>query len=153
MNIVEIRQALQEPFFDSSIVRHGFTRYNRDYGVVIRINESQFLYTFTHCPAANLTTAVKDQTWQASWDDVFTSYSDWERAGAPKGFVWGVNYANAYPGARLVEESPRASEWSERFGKQMHHAKIVTNTYSLDLIFHDLRVTELEKTDEQGDPR
>ncbi|MGC1185749.1 MAG: hypothetical protein WA871_00005 [Candidatus Acidiferrales bacterium] len=153
MNIVEIRQALQQPFFDSSIVRHGFTRYNRDYDVVIAINESQFRYRFTHCPFANLATVVQDQIWRASWDDVFIRYSDWERGGAPEGFVWGVNYANAYPGARLVEESPLASEWSERFGKQMRHANIQTNTYSLDLVFYDLRVTELETTKEQRGSR
>lgn len=149
MNLAKIRRALEEPFFDSGILRHGFAAYMRDYEIVVQIDKHQFLYRFTHCPAENFTTVVNDRNWRASWDDLFTKYPDWERSGAPKGFVWGVNWARAYPGAELVEDSSKAREWSERLGKQMYQVRIETNAYRLDLIFHDLRVRELESADKE----
>jgi hypothetical protein len=39
----EMRKALQEPLFDSAIVRHGFAPFLRDYDVVAEINKHQFL--------------------------------------------------------------------------------------------------------------
>ena len=87
MTADEIKKALQEPLFDSNIVRHGFASFLRDYDVIARIREYQYLYRFTHCVLAIGATAVKDEFWKEAWDDLFTDYSSWERAGAPAGYV------------------------------------------------------------------
>jgi hypothetical protein len=149
MTVDEMREALENPLCDSAIVRHGFAPFLRDYDVVAEINRHQFLYRFSHCTSAWVTTAVADWSWQESWDDVYTDYAAWERAGAPNGYVWGVCYSAVYPGATYVENSELASEWSLKLGQPMHEVRIETNGHNLGLIFHDLIVRELKEGDEE----
>ncbi len=148
MNVGEIKRALQEPLFDACIVKHGFAPFLRDYDVVAQIRTFQFLYRFTHCTSATVTTAVKDDFWKEAWEDIFTDYSTWERAGCPDGYVWGVCYALTYPGARYIEDSAVAREWTGRLGKQMHEVRMETNGHNLNLVFHDLIVRELKQDEE-----
>ena len=144
----EMRKKL-EGLLDFAIVRHGFAPFLRDYDVVAEHKEQQCLYRFSHCASATATTAVADRVWMASWDDIFIDYSAWERAGSPDGYVWGVCYAVAYPGAKYVENSILAREWATRLGKLMHEVRIETNGHNLGLIFHDLTVQELKESDEE----
>ena len=145
----EMRKALQEPLFDSAIVRHGFAPFLRDYDVVAEVNKYQFLYRFSHCTSVTVTTAVADSVWRESWPDIYTNYGAWVRAGNPDGYVWGVCYSLAYPGATYVENSAAAQEWAARLGKSMHEVLIETNGHNLRLIFHDLSVRELKEGDEE----
>lgn len=149
------------PLFDQAIVEHGFTLHLRDYDLIVdRVAslpkgeldvasdrhsyvEARYRYRFTHCVAATVETKLTDETWRVSWDDHFTDLDAWKRAGEPEGFVFGVRWADAYPGGRLVHESALARDWSGRLGHQMHEAVIETNTYTLRLVFHDLRVTRI----------
>ncbi|HUA32002.1 MAG TPA: hypothetical protein VMA09_00230 [Candidatus Binataceae bacterium] len=149
MTIDEMRKALQEPLFDSSIIRHGFAPFLRDYDIVAEINKYQFLYRFTHCTSVAVVTSVTDRCWQESWEDIYTDYGAWSQAGAPDGKVWGVRCLLAYPGASYVDESAPAREWAARLGKPMHEVRIETNGHTLDLIFHDLSVRELSERDEE----
>ena len=149
MTVEEIKKALQEPLFDSLILRHGFASFVRDYDVVAYIKERQFLYRFSHCTSAWVTTVVSDHSWLESWDDIYTDYAAWERAGAPNGYVWGVYYSMAYPGATYIENSELASEWARKLGKPMHEVRIQTNGHDIGLIFHDLNVRELQESDEE----
>jgi hypothetical protein len=148
MNIDEMRKALKEPLYDSAIVRHGFAPFLRDYDVVAQINQYQFLYRFSHCTSAWVTTAMADPFWKESWDDLYTDRAAWESAGAPSGHVWGACYSLAYPGATYVENSELAREWTLRLGKPMHEVRIETNVHNLGLVFHDLIVRELHEGDE-----
>jgi hypothetical protein len=149
------------PLFDQAITQHGFTLYLRDYDVIVdriapvlkggvdaaadRSNyvEARYRYRFTHCVAATADTKVSDETWRVSWDDHFTELAAWKRAGEPEEFVFGVRWADAYPGGQLVQDSALARDWSERLGRTMHEAVIETNTYTLRLVFHDLHVTRV----------
>jgi hypothetical protein len=152
-------------FFDSAIVSHGFTDYHRDYDVMVDVPaalppevpigdtagsyiEGRYRYRFTHCPDVRVTTMVGDDVWRHSWDDVFTDYQAWEAAANPKGFVWGVKWADAYPGLSYVADSSLAASWAERVGHEMHEVVIETNTFTLRLVFHDLRVVQVAV----GDP-
>ncbi len=147
------------PLFDSAIIGHGFAPYMRDYDVIVEVPaakpdgtgsyiEGRYRYRFTHCVAAAAETAVPSKTWTRSWADEFTSYAAWEAAGSPDGFVWGVEWADAYPGASTVIDSARAAEWSHRLGRAMHEVEIETNAYTLRLICHDLQIEQLAV----GDP-
>lgn len=149
MTVDEIKRAIQEPLFDSSIVRHGFAPFLRDYDIVARINDYQYLYRFTHCVLAIVATAVKSKFWKESWDDIFTDYIAHQRAGSPEGYVWGLCYSVAYPGATYIEKSASAQDWSRRLGKPMHEVLIETNGHDIDLIFHDLKVRELSRYDKE----
>lgn len=134
-----------EQLFDLPILSHGFAPYQRDYLIESEIggqseSRGRYLFTFTHCPIANLSTTVPDATWKLSWDDRFIDYQRWLASGEPDGYVWGVNWAMAYPGPTYVEGSHLAAEWGDRLGRAMHEAVIETNAFRLQLVFHDLRV-------------
>jgi hypothetical protein len=148
-----------DPIFDSGIVSHGFTPYMRDYDVVADVPalrrdgsgsyiEGRYRYRFTHCVEAYVQTKVPPGTWQKSWTDEFIDYSAWKAAGEPDGFVWGVEWAEAYPGVETVRSSESAASWSQSLGKQMHSIRIETNAYVISLVCHDLVVTKLAS----GDP-
>jgi hypothetical protein len=136
-----------ELLFDSAVVSHGYAPHLRDYHVVVELGHGRWLYRFTHCPEAHVTTAVTDEAWRHSWDEQFTDYEAWEEAGAPEGFVWGVCWAEAYPGISYVDGSERARRWSERLAHEMHEAAIETNAFRLGLVFHDLVVEQIGHAD------
>lgn len=144
----------EDPLFDSAIVRHGFAPYLRDYDVIAEVfaakpdgtgsySQAQYRYRFTHCVEAHVETTVDPETWKASWTHKFTTYEAWARAGAPAGFVWGVGSSDAYPGASLVADSPPATAWSQKLGRPMHELQIETNAFRLNLVCHDLRISQL----------
>lgn len=152
-------------FLDAAIVTHGFADYLRDYDIIIDVPAAlppevpigdttgsyiaaRYRYRFTHCPEVRVTTALGDETWRHSWDDVFTDYQAWEAAGNPEGFVWGVKCADAYPGLSYVTNRPLAATWASRLAQEMHEIAIETNTFTLRLVCHDLRVDQLAT----GDP-
>jgi hypothetical protein len=147
------------PLYDNAVVGHGFTPYLRDYDVLVETSaaapgskrsyiEGRYRLRFTHCVIARIETAVPDEMWHVSWEDHFTNYEAWEAAGQPEGYVWGVNYSSAYPGASYSDDSPQAREWTERMGKPMHDISIETNGHNLRLIFHELHITKIA----QGTP-
>ena len=155
-----------ELFFDSGIVSHGYALHLRDYDVVIDVPaalppdvpigdttgsyiKGRYRYRFTHCPEAHIVSCVADESWRRSWDDVFIDYEAWEAAGNPEGFVWGVNWADAYPGLSYVTNSLLATSWTERLDNEMHEVAVETNTFVLRLVCHDLQIHRLAV----GDPR
>jgi hypothetical protein len=154
-----------ELFFDSGIVSHGYAPHLRDYDIVVDVPAAlppgvpigditrsyimgRYRYRFTHCPESHITSSVGDDSWRLSWDDVFIDYEEWQAASNPEGFVWGVNWADAYPGLSYVTNSPLAASWTERLGHEMHEVTVETNTFVLRLVCHDLRVQQLAV----GDP-
>jgi hypothetical protein len=138
-----IRQALEEAF-DMPILRHGFTAYNRDYELVWRVPKSfqgpdrgcTYTYLFRACAEAQYTGSFDPSMFPL--DDTFIDYTRWQAAGEPNGFVWGVDWADNYPGATYVEGSARAAVWAERLRAPMHEVRVETNTYRLALVFHEL---------------
>jgi len=94
---------------------------------------------FTHCVALDYETRVRDDVWPRSWSDEFTDYARWEAAGSPKGYVWGSNWSNAYPGLSIIEDSSLAQKWSDRIGHSFFEITLETDRFFLRIIFHDLR--------------
>ena len=78
---------------------------------------------------------------------MLTDYRAWEAAGKPDGYLWGVNFSNAYPGMEYVADSLLAKEWTERLGQVMHEVQILTNGHNLTIIFHDVEVKEIAEAD------
>lgn len=138
----------QYPLFDVAVLRHGFTPYMRDYELQVETDwtdgaAGRYQYLFTHCVAADYETRVPDHVWPESWDDAFTDYERYMQAGKLSGFVWGVNWAMAYPGWEYQADSPRAKSWSEQLGHHMHEVSLETNAYLLRLVFHEVRVRKI----------
>jgi hypothetical protein len=99
-----------------------------------------YRYLFRGCVEAHYRCGVVAHF---SLDDTFIDYGSWQAAGEPKGFVWGVNWADAWPGWTYLGESERATEWACKLGVAMHEVLIETNTYTLALVFADLAVTKV----------
>jgi hypothetical protein len=138
-----------ELFFDSAIVSHGYAPYSRDYDIVtdaiVAQPSGRYRYRFTHCPESHVVTGISDDTWRLSQDDLFVDHDAWLAAGSPRGFVWGVNRADAYPGLSYVANSSLAESWTARLGLDMHEVTVETNTFVLRLVCHDLRVELLSE--------
>jgi hypothetical protein len=145
----EAIQTLDEfPIFDVAILSHGFAPHGRDYLLVAETNWSegragQYEYRFSHVVAQYLETRVRDDVWRKSWDDVYTVYGEWERAGHPDGYVWGACWSLAYPGKIVTATSPRAEEWSGRVGRAMVELSVETDRFLLTLVFHAIEVKKL----------
>lgn len=154
MTADEIRECLERgPLFDGYIVRHGFVSFLRDYDLVVVAvahlpRRTQYLYRFSHVPFVMVTTAVSDEIWKKSWADDYINFQAWQRVGSPPGYVWGVGYSVAYPGAKCFEDSKLAREWSSRLGKPMREVQIKTNGHDLTLVFHDLKMEDLGEANE-----
>lgn len=146
----ETVQTLEQfPIFDVAILGHGFAPHGRDYLLVTETNwaggrAGQYEYRFSHVVAQHLETRVQDDVWRTSWDDVFTDYAEWERAGHPDGYVWGTCWSLAYPGQTVTATSARAEEWSRRVGHAMVELNVETDRFSLMLVFHQVYVKKLK---------
>lgn len=139
--------------FDQAIYRHSYAPTHRDYDVLVAVmaakpsglgsyTQGNYRYRFTHCPHTSATTKLTNETWRASWDDLFTDYESWGRAGHPEGFVWAQDYAVAYPGLSYVDDSSLAEDWTRRLGQPMHEVVLETNVFELRLVCHGLRVDQ-----------
>ena len=148
--------------FGNAIVEHHFTPYMRDYDIVVEVTAavpdgsrsyvaSRYLYRFTHCVMAHISSSLSEETWRDSWSDGFINFENWEKAGAPSGYVWGVCWSEAYPGLSYVENSEFAREWSKRLGKTMHEVTIESNSQNFTLIFHDVIIKEIAVGDPDTD--
>lgn len=146
MKADKVKAVLQaHDFFDQAVVEHGFLRYNRDYRVVAEIAGQRFpganveiLARYTLVFRGCVEVYYRSNLQNLDLDDVYIDFQRWEKAGQPAGFVWGVNYADAYPGARYVDASERAASWQQALGRTMHEVMIETNTYNLALVFAEL---------------
>lgn len=145
MTVDEIRKSLEcGPLFGGYITKHGFTPYLHDYDLIVELPRGhRYRYRFSHVPLATVTTTVKDSMWRESWDDAYI-YAAWQGSASPGAFVWGVCCSLAQPGAKYIEDSASAREWEARFGKPMHEVRIETNGHNIQLIFHDLRVEDID---------
>ncbi len=140
------------PMFDMAIVEHHFTSYMRDYDIFVDVigpvpgsHKSEVIgrsrYRFTHCVLAEVTTATPDRNWVLSWSEAFISWQAYLDAGEPEGYVWGVEWQNAYPGLSYIADSSAAQEWAVRLQKPMHEVFIESDAHDIRLIFHDVDIT------------
>lgn len=136
------------PDCDFAILEHGLAPHGRDYQLVVEHSgfdqPGRHRLTLTHVVELTVTTAVRDDVWPRSWDDLFTDYAAWERAGHPDGYVWGTNWSLAYPGWTVVEPSATAARWTERLGHPMFEARVETDRFQLQCCFHALRTEFLD---------
>ncbi len=145
-----VQEILKEwDFFDQAITTHGFTEYHRDYRLNVSFYgadkiEHPVEYLFRGCVEVHYESRVISNL----ADDTFIDYVRWEEAGYPGGYVWAVNFVEAYPGWRYIEDSPRAAVWADKVGLSMHELVIDTGTFILTLVFHDLSVKSLEQIGE-----
>ena len=135
-------------FVDVGVFLHGFTQYMRDYFFAYEVggatsHAGRYYCFFTHCVLARVETRVNHDTWRESWGDEFTDHQTWQEAGEPHGFVWGTNWSLAYPGLEYIRNSKLARDWSTKLQKEMHEVTVDTEAFSIQLIFHDIRIQKV----------
>lgn len=119
-----------DTLFDEAMVSHGFTDDMRDYEVVV-LSDDHYnqRYVFRYCVEAHVVTTLRPDTWRLAFED--------------EGFAWDVKFETLYPGASLVPNSARAAHWEQAVGMPFREAKIETNVHRLELVFHDLELSEV----------
>jgi hypothetical protein len=139
-----LKEKLKElDLIDVALFSHGFTSYMRDYFLEyekggIPPYAGRYLCLFTHCVEANVETRVEGRFWQKSWSDEYIDYQNWIDAGEPDGFVWGTNWSLTYPGLEYQPDSSLAKAWAYKLKREMHEVIILTESFQIQLIFHDV---------------
>jgi len=146
-------------FFDGAIIRHGFVDYMRDYEVLVGgVNglpgNQLYRYQFVGCVEAIYKTEIPPEPFNASISDQFVfAGPDYPENDNLEGFIWGVRYANAYPGLTYIENGDLAKEWSQRMKRTMHEVTIETEAYHLTLVFADFRYEFIGNEDNFSIPK
>jgi hypothetical protein len=146
----------RESFFDAAIIRHGFTDYMRDYEIIVVGRAGPpaadiHRYLFVGCAEAVYQTAISPKYFGPSLPDDFVfSGPDYPEKKDPQGFIWGVRYANAYPGLSYRLGGERSAYWTAHLRRKMHEVFIETEAYSLLLVFADLRYAYLGTNPDRG---
>jgi len=133
------------PATGADVVRHGYEAHGRDYAFVLGLASGLCEVTFTHVVELAYETRVRDELWPLSWDDIFTDYEQWRRAGEPDGYVWAAPLSTAYPGIRAPAWSREAHAWTHRLKRPMFSMSIETDRFRLALVFHDVRTRWLSE--------
>ena len=134
--------------FDIPISSHGFAHHMRDYQFVIESathedGTGKFLITFTHCFDLKYECTFDKDLLKRSWSDDLIDYKKWKESGEQEGYVWGVNWANSYPGFELKKESKLAQKWEDRLDGPMFEMKLATNVFNLKFVFHDFNFQKI----------
>jgi len=144
-----VREILErESFGDAAILRHGFVDYMRDYELIVegrdpvsRQDRHRYLFVGTVEVAYEL--CLPRHAIESFSDDLVPSGADLANIGVSQGFVWGVRWAESYPGLKYRADGPRAQHWSAVLGRRMHEVSIETNVYRLQLVFAGIRHASL----------
>ena len=150
-NNIELSHITLDDFIDTAILSHGFMPYKRDYYFHIETLwrdplAGQYLVLFRHCYEFNYRTSTGAETLLQSWDDLFIDFDKYEKAGGPEGYVWGSNHIGVYPGFTLVDNSPKANDWSEKLGKPMQEVQLEAEIFNMNFIFHNWTIKKLNDT-------
>ncbi len=145
MSDSEIQLALDD-VFDQAVVFHAYTDYMRDYEVftfavsdpATGIPPSYDRYLFRLAVEVNTVTTVRPEVWARSLDDRLIDY---EQGKDLDGYVWGVKWHLLYPGAKVVQDSPRAALWFGRLGIPFREVQVNTNAHDIAIVFSDLVVS------------
>lgn len=141
--------ATLDELFDSDLVYHGFTRYMRDYELIVfqstdprsGIAPRHLRFLFRICPEASVRSHLGPDVWARSMEDGLLSQH--QVTMESEGYIWGVQCQVLYPGASIVDDSERARWWAGQVGVEFHEIQISANAHQISLVFADLQVEEV----------
>ena len=142
-----IEEKLNEfDLFDNSIVKHGNCENVRDYEIIGYISGLNFdvevQYIFKGCIEVIFKNTVRPEIF--SMDDRLLDLNRQFEPDYPQKFIWDAG-ADIYPGWKLEENTEELRKLETLYNLKFYKFYLETNAYNLDLIFHDLEVTELKR--------
>lgn len=137
-----------EDIYDVALLSHGFLSHGRDYYFILETNWSppnggRYQLLFHHCYEMSYVLEHDPQTLKRSWDDLFTNYEDWLKAGKPEGFLWGANWTLLYPGFGFVEGSEKAARWTHALGKPMQEVWLDMEIIKMTFVVHSWSIKKI----------
>ncbi len=130
--------------FDATILSHGFSAYMRDYQITAKVHQGNpsgvYVFMLQGCVESHYEPSISPHAF--SMDDELLDLQKMKKAHKIDAFRWGVKGAEIYPGWTYFSNSQKAKVWTEKMGYSMHEVKFETNVYKLNIIFHNLKVTQ-----------
>ena len=149
---IDLSEITLDDLIDVAILTHGFVPYKRDYFFHIETMwkdnfAGQYIILFKHCYWMTYETIANEETLKQSWDDCFINFEDYLKNNEPEGYVWGTNWANAYPGFSVLQNSENATKWTKKLEKQMKELEVVSEIFKVNLIYNNWTIEKVnEKT-------
>lgn len=146
MDIHNLRERMSRfDLFDNVLIRHSYTKYMRDYELVVGIHigpadPGVYSYLFKYCVEAKVRTSLTDETYKNSLDERLIEY---ESGKDLVGHIWGVQWSQLYPGWTPIEDSELAADWTRRIGIPFYEVVVHSNVFIIGLIFSGLEVQRL----------
>lgn len=142
-----IKEKLEEfDLFDQSITRHGHLENIRDYEIIGYLCGQDFdvevSYIFKGCLEVHYKNTVSPSFF--SMDERLLHLDRQSEPDYPEAFIWDAG-AIIYPGWKLEEQSDELKSLEKAYGLKFYKLNIISNAYSLIIIFHDLETTQLTR--------
>ena len=130
-------------FSYGGILKHGYTDYMRDYEVLVCSLlgppwDDLHKYQFVGCVEAHCQSVIDPQIYSDSMSDENILCAEEESAEQPDGFIWGVR-SSEIPSIDFFQGTDSSDFWSDKLRAPCYEARLVTEAYSLKLVFHELR--------------
>jgi hypothetical protein len=141
-----------DQIFDCGLLRHGFTDYMRDYELLIDNRGPEpatpdypdgYRVVFRNCVYARAKSSVFPPVWRRSLGDHLLGgdIDQLDMASEFQGYVWGVRVQFLDDlGAQLIEDSPRATEWSEALGLDFCEVELNGNAHIIRLVYSGISI-------------
>lgn len=110
---------------------------NPAYGLVPR----HVTFVFRYCVELSVYSTLNSMAWSHALEE--RAGEDHDASRCSPGTPWVQRFEVLYPGATIVEDSSKASTWSERLGVHFHEVAIEGNVRRVSVVFLDLDVHEV----------
>lgn len=135
-------EVVNADFSHGGIVRHGYTDYMRDYEIIVCSLlgppwDDLHKYQFVGCVETHCQSVVDPAMYAASISDLNVTCID-EGDEQPAGFIWGTR-SSELPSIDFFKDTASSDAWSRKLAMSCYEARLVTEAYSLKIIFHELR--------------
>jgi len=150
MDASEISTSLGR-MFDKDLLHESFSPGGRDYEIILYesvdpnpaygLVPSHLRFLFRFCVEIASVSKLNPSAWNRAREDRLSE--NYEPSQLSPGTPWSQRFEVLYPGAQLIEDSPKARSWEQRVGLPFHEVVIEGNVQFRSLVFIDLEFEEV----------
>jgi hypothetical protein len=137
--------------FDHDLLYQGFSPGGRDYEMILyesvdpnpayKLVPCHLKFLFRFCVEVVAESKLNDSAWNRAREDRLSE--EYEPSLLSPGTPWSQRFEVLYPGAQLIEDSPKARSWEQKVGLPFHEVVIEGNVQLRSLVFLDLEFEEV----------